>query len=593
MKRRILWLGLSFLVVAALVLSSCAKEEVVTPGEQEEEEEVVTPGEQEEEEEVVVPAAGEPQYGGTLTMMTRGLQELGNADIGAGPMQASYMLSFVQEKPIMGDFEEWGPRGKDEFKFQTWGYIPDKYQTGLLLESWEITREQITWHVQPGIMWAPTEAQQAWMPVRELTADDIVADINHFKPAAGAARFKQFIGDVYATDRYTLVIETGANFSLDLNYYLSYEDRACISPPEAEVAGLDKWENQVGTGPFMIGEYAVGSFYQFLKNPNYTHKVAHINGVEYQIPFVDEMILPLIPDSATQIAALRTGKLDFHQGPASDQWATLESTAPALLSAHYSCSGWVMALKTTEPPFNDENVRRAMMIGTDLKAVGNTFGLGPLPVDWYPALYTNADVYIPISELPAETQLLYTYNPTLARKMLSDAGYPTGFTVHLTTSWGQDQFSLIKDQWAKIGVNLIIDIVDGATHTKMVVERTYKGIGSGGQDITAPINTVLDYGKTGYTNNWAGYSNPYYDDLCLRIVGELDPVARTVLIKEAMQILRNTVAHLPITPTMSGHYWWPWIKNYYGEFTTSDGTLDTIPAYMWIDQDLKAEMGYK
>jgi len=593
MKRKILWLGLSLLVVAALVLASCAKEEVVTPGEQEEEEEVVTPGEQEEEEEVVVPAAGEPQYGGTLTMYTRGLQELGNADIGAGPMQASYMLSFVQEKPIMGNFEEWGPRGKDEFKFQTWGYIPDKYQIGCLLDSWEITREQITWHVTPGIMWAPTEAQQAWMPVRELTADDLVADINHFKPAAGAARFKDFIGDVYATDRYTVVIETGKNFSLDLNYYLTYEDRACISPPEAEIAGLDKWENQVGTGPFMIGEYAVGSFYQFLRNPNYTHKVAHINGKEYQIPFVDEMILPLIPDTATQIAALRTGKLDLHQGPASDQWATLESTAPALLSAHYSCSGTTLSLANWKKPFSDENVRRAMMIGTDLKAVGNSLGLGPLPVDWYPALYTNADVYIPISELPAETQLLYTYNATLAKKMLADAGYSNGFTVHLECVSGEQLPALIKDQWSKIGVTVIIDVVDTATHTNHMVGRTFIDIGTGGQDITAPINTALDYGRSTATNNWAGYTSAYYDDLCLRIVGELDPVARITLIKEAFQILRNTVAELPICPGMSGHYWWPWIKNYYGEFTTSDGTLDSIPAYMWLDQDLKTEMGYK
>jgi len=593
MKRRILWLGLSFLVVAALVLSSCAKEEVVTPGEQEEEEEVVTPGEQEEEEEVVVPAAGEPQYGGTLTMVTRGLAELGNADIMSGQLGACYMLSFVQEKPIMGNFEEWGPRGKDEFKFQTWGYIPDKYQTGCLLDSWEVTREQITWHVTPGIMWAPTEAQQAWMPVRELTADDIVADINHFKPAAGAVRFRDFIGDVYATDRYTVVIETGKNFSLDLNYYLSYEDRAQISPPEMLVAGADKWENQVGTGPFMTGEYAIGSFYQYVRNPNYTHKTATINGKQYQIPFVDEMILPLIPDTATQIAALRTGKLDLHQGPASDQWATLESTTPDLLFAKYSCSGWVLSLKCTVPPFNDENVRRAMMIGTDLKACGNIFGLGPLPVDWYPALYTNADVYVPISELPAETQLLYKYDPVLARKMLSDAGYATGFTVDLWTSWGQDIFSLIKDQWAKIGVTVNIKIVDSTQHTKLAVEKTYTGMVSGGQDITGPINTCLDYGKTGYTNNWALYSSPYYDDLCLRIVGELDPPARTVLIKEAMQILRNTVAHLPVCPTMSGHYWWPWVKNYYGEFTTSDGTLDSIPAYMWIDQDLKESMGYE
>jgi len=43
---------------------------------------------------------------------------------------------------------------------------------------------------------------------------------------------------------------------------------------------------------------------------------------------------------------------------------------------------------------------------------------------------------------------------------------------------------------------------------------------------------------------------------------------------------------------MIGHYWWPWIKNYYGERSIGDGELATILAYAWIDQDLKAEMGY-
>jgi len=40
-------------------------------------------------------------------------------------------------------------------------------------------------------------------------------------------------------------------------------------------------------------------------------------------------------------------------------------------------------------------------------------------------------------------------------------------------------------------------------------------------------------------------------------------------------------------------YWWPWIKNYYGEATiTDDGGFYPLVTYMWIDRDLKAAMGY-
>jgi hypothetical protein len=42
-------------------------------------------------------------------------------------------------------------------------------------------------------------------------------------------------------------------------YVIGYEDRALISPPEMIEAGADKWENQVGSGPFMFMEYVVGS----------------------------------------------------------------------------------------------------------------------------------------------------------------------------------------------------------------------------------------------------------------------------------------------------------------------------------------------
>jgi len=38
--------------------------------------------------------------------------------------------------------------------------------------------------------------------------------------------------------------------------------------------------------------------------------------------------------------------------------------------------------------------------------------------------------------------------------------------------------------------------------------------------------------------------------------------------------------------------WWPWLKNFYGESDAGSFQSGSIIARMWIDQDMKAEMGY-
>ena len=69
MKKRIVWILVSCLMVLSLVIASCGPAEVE---EEEEEEEVVIEEEEEEEEEVVeeeeeeVVSPDKPQYGGTI-----------------------------------------------------------------------------------------------------------------------------------------------------------------------------------------------------------------------------------------------------------------------------------------------------------------------------------------------------------------------------------------------------------------------------------------------------------------------------------------------------------------------------------------------
>jgi len=64
--------------------------------------------------------------------------------------------------------------------------------------------------------------------------------------------------------------------------------------------------------------------------------------------------------------------------------------------------------------------------------------------------------------------------------------------------------------------------------------------------------------------------------------------------QEALLLVLKEVAVVPLYPGSDGHFWWPWLKNYYGERNVGDwGNPMPILAHVWIDQDMKAEMGYK
>ncbi|GAH45900.1 unnamed protein product, partial [marine sediment metagenome] len=98
--------------------------------------------------------------------------------------------------------------------------------------------------------------------------------------------------------------------------------------------------------------------------------------------------------------------------------------------------------------------------------------------------------------------------------------------------------------------------------------------------------------KTGGWLNYGQYSNERVDELNALIAAEQDPTKQIPWIKEAAQIYMRECGAIPAHLRPTGYYWWPWLKNYYGEMTITDGGPGAIFPYIWIDQDLKADMGY-
>jgi peptide/nickel transport system substrate-binding protein len=562
----------------------------------------------------VVPGGGElaasyggitvPQYGGTFTaFIGKASTEAADPDTMSANPDAFGWLCSMLERPIYGDVETYGGFGTGEWAFQTNAYQPDDYQTPWLLESYEVFPDKIVWTVRQGVQWAPTDDQikrGVMDGPRDLVAEDIAKDVEYFRSSPMGGRFDDILGDVYATSKYEVVLEMPV-FSPDkLMYFLGYEDRSTIEAPETNDFDPHKYENYVGTGPFQFEEYVVGSHMSFTRNPIYWDTVT-IGGKEYQRPFVDRMVWPIIPDVSTRIAALRTASIDFHTTPSIQDWESLDKTNPELLSAAYADSVRNVALKSDEPPFDNREVRRAMMIGTDLASTRRLIRCESLPMHAWPIYYGNADIYTPIEELSDDLQMLYKYDPEKAKQMLSAAGYPNGFeidyyvpTTVMTAGVPEtDIASLIAEQWAKIGIDVNIVAQEWLTFRENQYSRTYSGAISAGTETANPVLSLVNSFSTGGFLNEPVYSSAVVDDYITQITEEENKDKRNVLIKEVASIILGDVPKIPIGMVTDGHYWWPWVRNHFGERAITDGQHQEIFGYLWIDQGLRKEMGHK
>ncbi len=303
-----------------------------------------------------------PQYGGTLTVFGASQEEdPASPDIMDGFWPPRYLM-FIEEHLLEGDFVKYGPRGTNEYPFESIAYIPDQYQKGNLVESWDITPQKTVWHVRHGMQWHDVPRVMGNRDL-EVTADDIVADLIYFsKSPNGSQNFAPMFTKIYTQDKYTVVIET-PGFNIDLMYIVGYEDRATYCPPEVYTApgGGSKWENRVGIGPYMFEEYVVGSHMSYKKNPNWWRKTTTIDGKEYEIPFIDRMVKPIIPDESTRVAAIRTATLDYYWGVPGSAWVTLDKQKGLVSKKYLGGFGIRWALNVQDPPLDNLEVRRALL----------------------------------------------------------------------------------------------------------------------------------------------------------------------------------------------------------------------------------------
>jgi peptide/nickel transport system substrate-binding protein len=593
MAKRIVWVLLSCLIVAALVLTSCGpkvveeKKKEVVP---EKKEEVTKPTVEEKEE--VVAVKEEPKYGGTLTVLhvhcalEPATWDPADCNWIIEPFTCPYM-----EKLVEGDFEKYGPRGTNQFPFTDMEYVPIDYMRGYLAESWELPDDTtLIWHIRKGVYW---QDRPGVMAARELTAEDVAFVKNRLIQSPKCPGYYKNMDKATALDKYTVELKFKAydgNWALPMSW--GYFQR--IYPPEVVDAGIADWRNAVGTGPFILKDYVSGASLTWEKNPNYWDTTT-IDGKEYKIPFVDRMVWPIIVDESTQLAALRTGKCDIEESVSWRNEETLAETNPELIKYRYiSTTGPVYACRYDVEPFHDYRIRKALNMAIDRQAVidslygGNAVLLSfPFSMEWGDKLYT------PIEELSPEAQELFEYNPEKAKQLMADAGYPDGFKAEIVcTSGWVDGVSLLADYWSVLGVELEMQVVEYGVYYAIMRGKTHKHMYAMSKGNGDPFAVLMVIGLPGQYWNPAMFDDPYFNETYEKAQAETDP-------DEAMKILKHLNAYIieqapyVIQPVPYVYeYCFPWVKNWYGEVSSSTRSPGAIHARVWLDTALKKKMGY-
>ncbi|MFT4712162.1 MAG: peptide/nickel transport system substrate-binding protein [Candidatus Azotimanducaceae bacterium] len=538
--------------------------------------------------------AEEPQYGGDLNV--------GTVNVTLSPLswdpadwvwKSNHDAGVVREQLFAGDLEKSVRKG-GQYPFISDAYLPSDAIRGELAETW-VWQDPLTLVIKlrEGVMFTETPGV---MKARELVADDVVFTYNllNDSPKRIPTYFDHILS-VVAVDDHTVTFNF-KEYNAEWAYRFGYGYYSSIVPREMAEVDAKDWRNVTGTGPFTLGKYVQANAQIYAKNPDYWDKEL-IGGTPYAIPFVDQLAYRIIKDEATYLTALRTGQIDILEAI---RWIAvdhLKETTPELKWNRWlSTSGNFMSLRVDKAPFDNPKVRRALNLAVNQKEIAELFYGGHAEVMAYPQHPGFGDYYQPLDEMPESVQELFEYNPEKARQLLQEAGYGEGFDFEVQvcscSPSNMDLIPLLDSYLSKIGVSITIKPMEYASFLSAMTTRTHAAGYLMGSGHVNPTTSLRKSFVTAQTWNPSMYSDPEFDERIRQLHLIRDESKRIDIVRElTVQILDEApYIWLPIAYVYTA--WWPWVKNYGGELRVGAVRPGPIYGRIWIDQDLKKELGF-
>ena len=233
---------------------------------------------------------------------------------------------------------------------------------------------------------------------------------------------------------------------------------AMSSPAAVRAHGADyAWKPSL-TGPFKLAEVVSGSYVRMVRNEHYWGRDAAGN----PLPYLDEVVVNMVPEATVQFAGLRAGELDLIWLPLKDVEAAAANPAINVRSYEGSGIALLVAYNMAKPPMDNMHLRLAIAhaVNSDVinRAVYNNRAIAAKGGMWPP----NSPAFDTTVPRP-------TYNPAKAREHLRLGGRPNGFEIDC--AWWASEYNspaaeIFRAQLAAVGIKINAKTFDVTTVTE-------------------------------------------------------------------------------------------------------------------------------
>lgn len=316
--------------------------------------------------------------------------------------------------------------------------------------------------------------------------------------------------------------------------------------------------NAYGTGPFKLALWEKGKKIILAKNADYWgSKKAKVDSI---------ILIPFKTNDAL-LKALINGDIDFTDGIVPNNIPVIRANPKLYFKAETGFNFAYLSFNNSRTPFVNKKVRKAIAYAIDKKTLINKYFYGgqagiPAKSCIPPTMFGY------YRDLPE-----YEYNPTLAKRLLAEAGYPDGFQTTLIPTgavrpYMPDPIGIaneIKNQLAEINIKVTITPANSWKHsleittTKPDYDMALLGWIADTGDPNDLLTAILSTSSIGIHNSCL-WSNKEFDNIIIQARSQ--PAEKRIeLYKKAQLIIYEEV---PLVPLFHSFQLGAWNENVKG-----------------------------